>query len=224
MSAVSMLSPRRNGDDTFVDRPDRASCLIGERLVRLHTVPILLADHVSGRKPSLGAVYRWVKKGVRGVHLETVRLPWGLATSVEAVERFIEAQSRCDVRTVALTPARRRRHESIEMRAPSCDPWHDRDPGGAIVSTNSTLVSKTSGATAQANPVAVHPAPVTPSVPLLVVRARAIISPLGRKEGGGTAPGDELHRSDHQCDPQRGRPGRHSAVRGGVDLERGGGH
>ena len=64
--------------------------LQNEKPISLREVAKLPMLRRDGKSPSLGAVYRWVTNGVRGVRLEVVRLPMGLASSVEAVERFVE--------------------------------------------------------------------------------------------------------------------------------------
>ena len=52
------------------------------------------ADHypaVNGRHPHPCTVFRHALKGVEGIRLETVRVGGRLVTSVEAVDRFIDA-------------------------------------------------------------------------------------------------------------------------------------
>lgn len=43
------------------------------------------------RPVSPSTLWRWHRKGVRGVHLEAIRLPSGLVTSVQALQRFVDA-------------------------------------------------------------------------------------------------------------------------------------
>lgn len=61
----------------------------------LHENPILLGDvpkHVPGR-PSLAAVYRWFRTGIRGVKLETMLVGGKRMTSEAALERFFVAST-----------------------------------------------------------------------------------------------------------------------------------
>lgn len=57
-----------------------------EDLVR---VPTEAAKHIPGR-PNPSTVWRWYKRGVRGVRLETVVVGGKRFTSLQAIRRFIE--------------------------------------------------------------------------------------------------------------------------------------
>ena len=59
-----------------------------EHLVALHDVPKLLPARANGKRVHISAVYRWVQRGVRGVHLEIVRVGGTSYTSREALQRF----------------------------------------------------------------------------------------------------------------------------------------
>ena len=48
---------------------------------------------VDGKKPNLSSMWRWIRKGVRGVHLEHVRVGRKICTTEEALERFFIASS-----------------------------------------------------------------------------------------------------------------------------------
>lgn len=65
-----------------------------ETLLPLREVPKRLPPRPNGRRLHISAVYRWVQRGVRGVVLETVRVGGTTYTSVEALQRFAEAQTR----------------------------------------------------------------------------------------------------------------------------------
>jgi hypothetical protein len=43
-----------------------------------------------GRAANFSTVWRWAKRGCRGIRLETIRAPYGTATTVEACYRFIK--------------------------------------------------------------------------------------------------------------------------------------
>lgn len=44
---------------------------------------------INGKKPCAVTVWRWARKGVRGVKLETEQIGGRLVTTAEAVERFL---------------------------------------------------------------------------------------------------------------------------------------
>jgi len=44
-----------------------------------------------GKRPHPNTLYRWATEGVRGVHLETLRVGGTLCTSIEALQRIFEA-------------------------------------------------------------------------------------------------------------------------------------
>lgn len=69
-----------------------------------------------GRPTHLSTIYRWMKIGVRGVRLESVRLGGCTYTSREAIQQFAEQLTRTNTlvtsQGVAISSARRRReHE-----------------------------------------------------------------------------------------------------------------
>lgn len=59
---------------------------------------------VNGKRPSVCTMWRWCRKGLRGVHLDYIRIGRGIATSREALNRFFNALSEADL---PLTPVRR---------------------------------------------------------------------------------------------------------------------
>jgi len=57
-------------------------------------LPLLKAvESATGVRPHLSTVIRWVTKGTRGVRLEAVMLGGRRMTTVENVERFVDASS-----------------------------------------------------------------------------------------------------------------------------------
>ena len=52
---------------------------------------------LNGRKIHPNALWRWARKGVKGVRLETRRLGGRFVTSMEAIERFSKALAEVDV-------------------------------------------------------------------------------------------------------------------------------
>ena len=51
---------------------------------------------INGRKIHPSALWRWARKGVKGVRLETRRLGGRFVTSMEAIERFSKALAEVD--------------------------------------------------------------------------------------------------------------------------------
>ena len=83
--------------------------------------PISLADAaeavptVGGRKPSTSTVWRWCRFGIRGVRLEYIRVGRRMATSKEALSRFMNRVAEADA--VGLTSGPRRRTDKARDRA-----------------------------------------------------------------------------------------------------------
>ena len=63
---------------------DRSLGLLSETIVPLSAVPQRLAN-----QPHCSTVWRWTRRGVGGVKLETVRIGHAVFTSEEAVTRFL---------------------------------------------------------------------------------------------------------------------------------------
>ncbi len=83
--------------------------------------PISLADAaeavptVGGRKPSTSTVWRWCRFGIRGVRLEYIRVGRRMATSKEALSRFMNRVAEADA--VGVTSGPRRRTDKARERA-----------------------------------------------------------------------------------------------------------
>lgn len=67
--------------------------IAAETLLPIRDVPSQLPKRSDGKKLHLSAVYRWIRAGIRGVVLETIRLGGCTYTSVEALQRFGERLS-----------------------------------------------------------------------------------------------------------------------------------
>ncbi len=89
-----------------------------ETLIPLRDVPKRLPPRTNDRRLHISAVYRWATRGVRGVVLETIRIGGTTFTSVQALQRFAEAQSRDSSSTPAgpSTQARQRAIASASER------------------------------------------------------------------------------------------------------------
>ena len=65
---------------------------------------------INGRRPHASTLWRWARKGISGVHLETRRLGGRFVTSLEALERFsatlaeIQPNGSRTVESTATTP------------------------------------------------------------------------------------------------------------------------
>lgn len=62
-----------------------------EQLVPIRMVPKLLPRHPNGKRLHISAVYRWMERGRKGVHLEWIKIGGRRYTSREALQRFSEA-------------------------------------------------------------------------------------------------------------------------------------
>ena len=62
-----------------------------EHLVALHDVPKLFPARANGKRIHISAVYRWVQRGVRGVHLEIVRVG-GTSAEITATRLKVQGQ------------------------------------------------------------------------------------------------------------------------------------
>ena len=51
---------------------------------------------IDGKRPHHSTLWRWCRKGVRGVHLEYVRFGHRICTSVEALTRFTQELASID--------------------------------------------------------------------------------------------------------------------------------
>lgn len=51
---------------------------------------------VNGRRPAIATLWRWCRKGLRGVRLDYVRVGRNIATSREALNRFVNALAASD--------------------------------------------------------------------------------------------------------------------------------
>ena len=61
--------------------------LANERSITLSEAAKVLPE-VNGRRPHAATVWRWARKGINGVRLETCRVGGRYVTSIEALERF----------------------------------------------------------------------------------------------------------------------------------------
>lgn len=64
-----------------------------EHLIPIRDVPHRLPSRPTGRRVHISAVYRWIQRGVHGVHLEAIRIGGSAYTSREALQRFAEGLS-----------------------------------------------------------------------------------------------------------------------------------
>ena len=62
-----------------------------ETLIPLRDAPKHLPPRPNGKRLHISACYRWIKRGVRGVFLESIRIGGTTYTSLEAIQRFADA-------------------------------------------------------------------------------------------------------------------------------------
>lgn len=79
--------------------------IAAERVLSLTQAARLLPCRRRGRKPCPSTLYRWAKRGLRGVRLETVRIGGTLCTSVEALNRFFAELSGLTSHAASVPPA-----------------------------------------------------------------------------------------------------------------------
>lgn len=89
--------------------------LAQEALIPLRDAPKHLPSRPGGKRLHVSAIYRWVTKGVGGVVLESVRIGGTTYTSLEALQRFAQAQNRgrsaaTPVSPAVVRPSARHRH------------------------------------------------------------------------------------------------------------------
>ena len=70
--------------------------LSSEKVVSFTEAAKLLPE-INGRRIHPSALWRWARKGVKGVRLETRRLGGRFVTSMEAIERFSKALAEVDL-------------------------------------------------------------------------------------------------------------------------------
>lgn len=79
--------------------------LATETPLYLADVPAYLPKHPrSGKRVALQAIYRWARRGVGGVKLEVVVIGGTMATTVEALNRFV---AECTAAKLGTAPAPR---------------------------------------------------------------------------------------------------------------------
>ena len=76
--------------------------LLEESLVSLTEAP----KYFPGGRPSRASLERWVRRGVRGVKLQTVIICGRRYTSREGIDRFIRAQLQVEPQSTRLEPVK----------------------------------------------------------------------------------------------------------------------
>jgi hypothetical protein len=84
-------------------------------------VPLLhIREHIPsarrGKRLSKGVIFRWAKKGVAGVVLETFKVGGSRFTSLEALQRFIDGQNCTAGSTCASGHRDRRAAAELKLR------------------------------------------------------------------------------------------------------------
>ena len=60
---------------------------------------------IDGKRPHVSTIWRWCRRGVRGVRLEYVRLGHRVCTSIEALSRFSQQLAEADQLELATPPS-----------------------------------------------------------------------------------------------------------------------
>ena len=83
-----------------------------------HLLTLTEAAHSLPNRPNPSTMWRWWKKGVRGVKLETIPIGWQRYTSKEALDRFFQAtnQTGCGEPIKIRTPTQRQRAVTAARR------------------------------------------------------------------------------------------------------------
>ena len=84
--------------DNLHRRVNRHALMRGEAMIDLTAETVLslteaaktLPKRRAGKRPHVATLYRWAKRGLRGVKLETIQVGGTLCTSTEALQRFFE--------------------------------------------------------------------------------------------------------------------------------------
>lgn len=74
--------------ETTTERCGATNALVGEELLSLREAAAHLPC-VSGKRPSVSTLWRWCRRGLYGVRLEHTRIGRNIATSREAMGRFL---------------------------------------------------------------------------------------------------------------------------------------
>ena len=64
-----------------------------ETVIPLREAPRHLPARPNGKRVHISACYRWISRGVRGVHLESIKIGGSTYTSIEALQRFADRLS-----------------------------------------------------------------------------------------------------------------------------------
>src|SRR5690349_2456863 len=111
--AAGEQPPADNDERIKQSRPASAGSagidLATEQLIPFNQVPSLLPRVRRGRKPHVGSIFRWAKKGLAGHRLEYLQVGGVKCTSVEALQRFFERISSPDRPVAPRSFAKRQR-------------------------------------------------------------------------------------------------------------------
>ena len=70
--------------------PQHVTEISTDTLIPLREAPRHLPPRPNGKRVHISACYRWISHGVRGVHLESIKIGGFTYTSVEALQRFAD--------------------------------------------------------------------------------------------------------------------------------------
>lgn len=98
--------------------------MLTDETVLTFTEAAKLLPKLNGKRPHASSVWRWARKGVQGVRLETRRIGGRFVTSVEALERFTQALADIDLPDTPAPPPKprtpRARARAVEKAEGEC--------------------------------------------------------------------------------------------------------
>jgi len=89
LNASGMMGCQSNGVIAMPINPD-------EENVMSLTEATRALPRINGRKPAVSTLWRWCRKGLRGIHLEYLRMGRKIVTSKEALHRFFTELAEAD--------------------------------------------------------------------------------------------------------------------------------
>lgn len=95
MSSENFLKPTpqlqsrtRLDERTFTTEGNSASQIIPQAEIVTLSQAARLLPKIDGRKVAISTIWRWCRKGLRGEHLEYIRVGRKICTTTEALQRF----------------------------------------------------------------------------------------------------------------------------------------
>lgn len=100
-----------------------------EKLLSLSDA-VMAVPSIDGRRPHVSTLWRWCRKGVRGVQLDYVRLGHRVCTSAEALARFAQRLAEADSVPTTHEPPTNETRSAREQRRSVARAEADLDAAG----------------------------------------------------------------------------------------------